>query len=137
MEAAKASAWQVRISATKVRQVLELIRGKKASEALLTLKYTPNDRKSGKVDWVFAGGGGMANTAYTYTLDGPEDKMTATYTAAAAVTGHDCDLAKFLGMSRTGKNQPHRTQQRKRARLHSKTVLCHIIPPSFVSPGSG
>ena len=42
MEAAKASAWQVRISATKVRQVLELIRGKKASEALVTLKYTPN-----------------------------------------------------------------------------------------------
>ena len=42
MEAAKASAWQVRISATKVRQVLALIRGKKASEALVTLKYTPN-----------------------------------------------------------------------------------------------
>ncbi len=39
---AKAMAWQVRISATKVRQVLELIRGKKASDALVILKYTPN-----------------------------------------------------------------------------------------------
>ena len=35
---------------------------------------------------------GMANTAYTYTLDGPEDKMTATYTAAAAVTGRGSGL---------------------------------------------
>ena len=39
---AKAMAWQIRISATKVRQVLELIRGKKASDALVILKYTPN-----------------------------------------------------------------------------------------------
>ena len=38
----KATAQQVRISATKVRQVLALIRGKKASDALLVLKYTPN-----------------------------------------------------------------------------------------------
>ena len=38
----KATAQRVRISATKVRQVLALIRGKKASDALLVLKYTPN-----------------------------------------------------------------------------------------------
>ncbi len=38
----KATAQQVRISASKVRQVLALIRGKKASDALLVLKYTPN-----------------------------------------------------------------------------------------------
>lgn len=38
---AKAVAWQVRISATKVRQVLPLIRGKKAGDALMVLKYTP------------------------------------------------------------------------------------------------
>ena len=38
----KATAQQVRISANKVRQVLALIRGKKASDALLVLKYTPN-----------------------------------------------------------------------------------------------
>jgi large subunit ribosomal protein L22 len=39
---AKAMAWQVRISTDKARQVLELIRGKKASEALTILKFTPN-----------------------------------------------------------------------------------------------
>lgn len=39
---AKATAWQVRISTDKARQVLELIRGKKASDALMILKYTPN-----------------------------------------------------------------------------------------------
>lgn len=39
---AKATAWQVRISTDKVRQVLELIRGKKASDALMILKFTPN-----------------------------------------------------------------------------------------------
>ena len=38
----KASAQQVSISATKVRQVLALVRGKKASDALLVLHYTPN-----------------------------------------------------------------------------------------------
>ena len=38
----KAKAQQVRILATKVRQVLALIRGKKASDALLVLRYTPN-----------------------------------------------------------------------------------------------
>ena len=39
---AKATAWQVRISTDKARQVLELIRGKKASDAMTILKYTPN-----------------------------------------------------------------------------------------------
>ncbi|MDL2298997.1 50S ribosomal protein L22 [Synergistaceae bacterium OttesenSCG-928-D05] len=38
----KATTSQVRISATKARQVLALIRGKDVSEALLVLKYTPN-----------------------------------------------------------------------------------------------
>lgn len=38
----KATAQQVRLSATKARQVLALIRGKKASDALQVLKYTPN-----------------------------------------------------------------------------------------------
>jgi large subunit ribosomal protein L22 len=39
---AKATAWQVRISTDKVRQVLEVIRGRKASDALVVLKYLPN-----------------------------------------------------------------------------------------------
>ena len=38
---AKAMAKQVRISADKARQVLRLIKGKKASEALTILKFTP------------------------------------------------------------------------------------------------
>ena len=39
---AKAMARQVRISTDKARQVLALIKGKKASAALSILKYTPN-----------------------------------------------------------------------------------------------
>ena len=39
---ARAMAWQVRISTDKARQVLALIKGKKASDALSILKYTPN-----------------------------------------------------------------------------------------------
>ncbi|MEG1837118.1 MAG: 50S ribosomal protein L22 [Synergistaceae bacterium] len=38
----KATAQQVRVSVTKVRQVLALVRGKNAEEALQILKYTPN-----------------------------------------------------------------------------------------------
>jgi large subunit ribosomal protein L22 len=40
--AAHAMAWQVRISTDKARQVLALIRGRKASDALVILKFTPN-----------------------------------------------------------------------------------------------
>jgi len=39
---AKASVHSVRASVTKVRRVLALIRGKKASDAVMILKYTPN-----------------------------------------------------------------------------------------------
>jgi large subunit ribosomal protein L22 len=39
---AKAMAWQVRVSTDKARQVLELIRGRKASDAIVALKFTPN-----------------------------------------------------------------------------------------------
>jgi large subunit ribosomal protein L22 len=39
---AKAMAWQTRISIDKIRQVLELIRGKRAADALAILKFTPN-----------------------------------------------------------------------------------------------
>lgn len=39
---AKAMTWQVRVSTDKVRAVLELIRGKKAADALTILKFTPN-----------------------------------------------------------------------------------------------
>jgi large subunit ribosomal protein L22 len=39
---AKAVAWQTKISIDKARQVLKLISGKKASDALIILKFTPN-----------------------------------------------------------------------------------------------
>ncbi|MDR3255187.1 MAG: 50S ribosomal protein L22 [Synergistaceae bacterium] len=39
---ALATARQLRISIDKARQVLELIRGKKVSDALVILKFTPN-----------------------------------------------------------------------------------------------
>lgn len=43
----------------------------------LTLTFTPAaDGKSGAMAWRYAGGGA---TAYTYTLSGPEESMTATY----------------------------------------------------------
>ena len=64
----------------------------KIGGGMITMKYTPTGNKTGKVDWHFAGGGGMADTAYTYTLSGPENEMTATYTATAAVTGHGSGL---------------------------------------------
>ncbi len=41
MMEAKAISKQIRISPFKVRQVLSLIRGKKAGEALLILRYSP------------------------------------------------------------------------------------------------
>lgn len=44
---AKAVARQVRVSPIKVRRVLELIRGKKADEALLLLQYSP--QKSARI----------------------------------------------------------------------------------------
>ena len=62
----KATARQVRISATKVRQVLALIRGKKASDALLILKYTPN--KGARVaEKVLKSA--IANAEHNYGLD--------------------------------------------------------------------
>ncbi len=64
----------------------------KIGGGMITMKYTPSDGKTGKVDWLFAGGGGMANTAYTYTLDDPEDRMTATYISTAGVTGRGSGL---------------------------------------------
>lgn len=62
----KATARQVRISATKVRQVLALIRGKKASDALLIFKYTPN--KGARVaEKVLKSA--IANAEHNYGLD--------------------------------------------------------------------
>lgn len=63
---AKATAWQVRISTDKVRQVLELIRGKKASDALMILKFTPN-RGARYVEKTLMSA--LANAEHNYGLD--------------------------------------------------------------------
>lgn len=62
----KATAQQVRISANKVRQVLALIRGKKASDALLVLKCTPN-RGARCVEKVLKSA--IANADHNFGLD--------------------------------------------------------------------
>lgn len=74
----------------------------KIGRGMVTMSFTPgDDKKSGKVAWHFAGGGGMADTAYDYALDGPEDKMTGTFRANAAV----CGKAAGLGVCAAAKKQ--------------------------------
>ena len=64
----------------------------KIGRGLITMQFTPADDRSGKVDWHFAGGGGRVDTAYDYTLSGPEDRMTGTFHASAAVCGRAAGL---------------------------------------------
>lgn len=60
----------------------------KIGGGMITMSFTPgDDRKSGKVAWHFAGGGGMADTTYSYTLSGPEEKMTGSFQSTGAVRG--------------------------------------------------
>jgi hypothetical protein len=73
----------------------------KIGRGMVTMAFTPADGRSGKVAWHFAGGGGMADTAYDYTLDGPEYKMTGTFRANAAV----CGKAAGLGVCAAAKKQ--------------------------------
>ena len=68
----------------------------------VTMSFTPgDDKKRGKVAWHFAGSGGVADTAYDYALDGPEDKMTGTFRASAAV----CGKAAGLGACASARKQ--------------------------------
>lgn len=62
----KATAQQVRISVSKVRQVLALVRGKNAEEAMLVLKYTPN-RAAKHVAKVLKSA--IANAEHNFGLD--------------------------------------------------------------------
>ena len=62
----KASAQQVRLSANKVRRTLAIIRGKKASDALLALKYTP-DRSARAAVKVLQSA--VANAEHNFGLD--------------------------------------------------------------------
>jgi large subunit ribosomal protein L22 len=63
---AKAMARQVRISTDKARQVLELIRGRKVSEALVVLKLTPN-RSARYIEKVLKSA--LANAEHNLGLD--------------------------------------------------------------------
>ena len=74
----------------------------KIGGGMVTMSFTPgDDKKSGKVAWHFAGSGGVADTAYDYALEGPEDKMTGTFRANAAV----CGKAAGLGVCASAKKQ--------------------------------
>lgn len=68
---------------------------------MATMAFKPADDKGGTVAWHFSGGGGMADTAYDYALDGPEEKMTGTFRANAAV----CGKAAGLGVCAAAKQQ--------------------------------
>lgn len=74
---AKAIARQVRISPTKVRQVLPLIRGKGAEEALTILRFSP--QKAAKIVYKVLQSA-VANAEHNYGMD--VDKLYV-YTACA------------------------------------------------------
>jgi hypothetical protein len=60
----------------------------KIGRGMVTMSFTPaDDDRSGKVAWHFANARGMADTAYDYTLDGPEEKMTGAFRANSEVCG--------------------------------------------------
>ncbi|EHM09744.1 ribosomal protein L22, bacterial type [Thermanaerovibrio velox DSM 12556] len=63
---AKAVARRVRIAASKVRQVLPLIRGKEVGEALMILRYTPK-KGARVVEKVLKSA--VANAEHNYGLD--------------------------------------------------------------------
>ncbi|MFT4178365.1 MAG: hypothetical protein QM612_02725 [Thermomonas sp.] len=64
----------------------------KIGGGMVTMSFTPADDRTGKVAWHFANAQGMADTAYDYTLSGPEEKMTGTFLANAAVCGQAAGL---------------------------------------------
>ena len=73
----------------------------KIGRGLVTMSFKPSDDRNGTVAWHFAGGGGMADTAYDYALSGPEEKMTGAFRANSAV----CGKAAGLGACAAAKKQ--------------------------------
>lgn len=59
----------------------------KIGGGMITLNFTPADDKSGRMAFHFANARGMADTTYSYTLSGPEDKLTGSFQSTGAVTG--------------------------------------------------
>ena len=64
----------------------------KIGRGMVTMSFKPVDEKGGTVAWRFAGGGGVADTAYDYALSGPREKMTGTFVANAAICGKAAGL---------------------------------------------
>ena len=73
---AKAMVRQVRISPTKVRQVLALIRGKKAEEAMTVLRFSPQ-RAARTVFKVLQSA--IANAEHNYGMDIDKLRVQAAY----------------------------------------------------------
>ena len=59
----------------------------KIGGGMITLNFTPADDKSGSMAFHFANARGMADTTYSYTLSGPEEKMTGSFQSTSAVRG--------------------------------------------------
>ncbi|MBW8823667.1 MAG: hypothetical protein JF567_05440, partial [Xanthomonadales bacterium] len=53
----------------------------KVCNGRVTMSHTPGSDKGGSYSFHFSSGGGVADSAGTYTLSGPEESMTATYTS--------------------------------------------------------
>lgn len=64
----------------------------KIGGGLATLTFTPVDAKNGSMTFHFANGKGIADTAYHYTLSGPEEKMTGSFKSASAICGQAAGL---------------------------------------------
>ena len=95
---AKAMAWQVRISTDKARQVLRLIKGKKASEALTILKFTPN-RSARFIEKTLKSA--VANAEHNFGLD--MDKLVVT----SATADQGTYMRRFRPVSH-GRAHPYR-----------------------------
>ena len=59
----------------------------KIGAGMITLNFTPSGDKGGSMAFHFANARGMADTTYSYTLSGPEDKLTGSFQSTGAVTG--------------------------------------------------
>ena len=59
----------------------------KIGAGMITLNFTPSGDKGGSMAFHFANARGMADTAYHYTLSGPEDKLIGMFQSTGAVTG--------------------------------------------------
>ena len=64
----------------------------KIGRGMVTMSFKPADDRNGTVAWHFANARGMADTAYDYSLSGPEEKLTGAFRASSAVCGKAAGL---------------------------------------------